>query len=72
MVIIPMHPVYVRGWPRIFGVTIKDIEEGQELLSYYGDYSGVVKEEEKLRVRDEALKSILTPIQMEQCVDELM
>ena len=62
---------YYEGWPRIFGVCIQDIQAGTELLSWYGDYIGVVKEREKLMQRDIKLKQILTPIGLDYIVDKL-
>ena len=61
---------YVRGWPRIFGVAIKDIGAGEELLTYYGDYAEVLKQEEGLKVRDQRLRDILKPIGMDHVVDD--
>ena len=62
---------YYERWPRIFGVCIQDIQAGTELLSWYGDYIGVVKEREKLMQRDIKLKQILAPIGLDYIIDKL-
>ena len=63
--------LYHWGWPRIFGVAIKDIEAGEELLTYYGNYAGVLKQEEGLKLKDRRLKDTLKPIGMDHVVDDL-
>ena len=63
--------VFCKGWPRIFAVATEDIEEGTELLSYYGDFGDVIQQTNHLKERDDRLREILNPIGMSDIVQNL-
>ena len=63
--------VFCKGWPRIFAVTSEDIEEGTQLLSYYGSFLDVIQQRRYLEERDEKLREILDPIEMSDIVQNL-
>ena len=63
--------VYVRGWPRIFAVAIKDIKAGEELLTYYGEYHETMQQAKQLKERDDKLRKALSMVDMSDIVDNL-
>ena len=62
---------YHRGWPRIFGVAVKDIAAGEELLSFYGDYSDVLNQDRILQIMSNKLRTILAPHGLDNLVNQM-
>ena len=63
--------VYIGNWPKILAVATRNIEEGEELLSYYGDYRGLIETDAAIKRKYERLKKELTPIGLSNLVSEI-